>query len=150
MNPGFRRLSAAVLGALILAGAPLPAQSGPLVVFNAGSLAYPFKQLLDAFSRLHAGVRPMQESSGSLEAARKLTELGKIPDVLAVADYAVIAKLLVPRYTSWYVGFAANAMVLAYSDRSTGAAEISADNWWRVLLRPEVRWGLSDAKLDRK
>ena len=148
MNSGFRRLSAAVLGALVLAGAPLPAQSGPLVVFNAGSLAYPFKQLLDAFSRLRAGVRPMQESSGSLEAARKLTELGKIPDVLAVADYGVIAKLLMPARTTWYVSFASNAMVLAYGERSAGAKEITGGNWWRILLRPDVRWGASNPALD--
>ena len=75
---------------------PVPAQApvGPLVVFNAGSLAYPFRELLRAFGRIHPGIRPMQESSGSLEAARKLTELGKIPDVIAVADHLVIAKLL--------------------------------------------------------
>ena len=132
----------------MLAGAPLPAQSAPLVVFNAGSLAYPFKQLLDAFSQSHAGVRPMQESSGSLEAARKLTELGKIPDVLAVADYGVIAKLLMPAQASWYVSFASNAMVLAYGEHSAGAKEITGGNWWRILLRPEVRWGASNPALD--
>jgi molybdate/tungstate transport system substrate-binding protein len=93
-------------------------------------------------------VQPRQESSGSLEAARKLTELGKIPDVLAVADYGVIAKLLMPRYATWYASFASNAMVLAYSDRSAGAGEVSGDNWWRILLRPEVRWGNSDPALD--
>ncbi len=125
-----------------------PARAEPLIIFNAGSLAYPIRELLAEFTRHHPEIHSTQESSGSLEAARKLTELGKIPDILAVADYGVIAKLLVPKYTSWYVGFASNAMVLAYSDHSAGAAGISADNWWRVLLRPEVRWGLSDANLD--
>jgi molybdate/tungstate transport system substrate-binding protein len=119
-----------------------------LNVFNAGSLAYPFRELLAAFVREHPGTHPTQESSGSLEAARKLTELGKIPDVLAVADYGVIAKLLFPAYTTWYLGFASNAMVLVYSERSAHAAEISAANWWRILLLPEVRWGLSDPALD--
>ena len=122
--------------------------SGDLVVFNAGSLAYPIRDLLGAFARHNPGVRGQQESSGSLEAARKLTELGKIPDILAVADYGVIAKLVMPRYASWYAGFASNAMVLAYSGRSAGAAEITGDNWWRVLLRPEVRWGHSNPALD--
>jgi molybdate/tungstate transport system substrate-binding protein len=142
-----------LLPVLLLATLPGTARptrqlAGPLSVFNAGSLAYPVRELLAAFARRHPGVRPIQESSGSLEAARKLTELGKIPDVLAVADYGVIAKLLMPAYTTWYVSFASNAMVLAYSDRSSGAKEISGDNWWRVLLRPEVLWGLSDPVLD--
>jgi molybdate/tungstate transport system substrate-binding protein len=135
---------------LLTAPSALRAQiaEGPLVVFNAGSLAYPFRELLTAFGREHPGVQPLQESSGSLEAARKLTELGKIPDVLAVADYGVIAKLLMPAHVTWYVTFASNAMVLAYSERSTGAREISGENWWRILLRPGVRWGNSNPALD--
>lgn len=148
-----RRIGAAGLQLLLLllpAPAVLRAQalSGPLVVFNAGSLAQPFRELLAGFRRLHPGVVPLQESSGSLEAARKLTELGKIPDVLGVADYRVIEALLVPRYADGYRVFAANAMVLAYTDRSTGAAEINGSNWWRILLRPGVRWGQSDPRLD--
>src|ERR1051326_1449014 len=146
-----RRSSVALwLAALAGAALPLHAQEpgGPLVVFNAGSLAYPFKALLDGFSRDHPGVHPMQESSGSLEAARKLTELGKVPDVLGVADYGVIAKLLMPAHATWYVTFASNAMVLAYSDHSVGAKEITAENWWRILLRPAVRWGASNPALD--
>jgi len=129
--------------------APRPAPApGPLVVYNAGSLAYPFRELLAAFQREHPSVRPMQESSGSLEAARKLTELGKIPDVLAVADYNVIAQLLMPAHATWYITFASNAMVLAHGGRSAGAQEITGDNWWRILLRPGVRWGVSNPALD--
>jgi molybdate/tungstate transport system substrate-binding protein len=122
--------------------------TGELTVFNAGSLAYPVRELLSAFGRAHPGVTPRQESSGSLEAARKLTELGKIPDLLAVADYNVIGKLLMPQYATWHVTFASNAMVLAYSDGSAGAGEVTGENWWRVLLRPGVRWGSSDPALD--
>lgn len=122
--------------------------TGQLTVFNAGSLAYPFRELLAAFAREHPGIEPRQESSGSLEAARKLTELGKIPDVLAVADQGVIAKLLMPGFTTWYLTFASNAMVLAYSDHSAGAKEINGETWWRILLRPGVRWGSADPALD--
>jgi molybdate/tungstate transport system substrate-binding protein len=145
-----RILLAALVLAVAVPAAPAAAQqlSGPLVVFNAGSLAHPFRELLAAFRRAHRDVDPMQESSGSLEAARKLTELGKIPDVIAVADYGVIAKLLIPAHATWYVTFASNAMVLAYTDRSAGARDIRADNWWRILSRPGVRWGASDPSLD--
>ena len=122
--------------------------AGPLVVFNAGSLAKPFSDLLQAFKARHPEVAPAQENSGSLEAARKLTELGKIPDVLGVADYGVIAKLLIPEHASWYATFARNAMVLVYTDQSIGAREINADNWWQVVQRPGVRAGHSDPVLD--
>ncbi len=133
-------------------GAPSPAVgqdlAGPLVVYNAGSLAAPFRELLQAFAARHPGVRPMQESSGSLEAARKLTELGKIPDVIGVADYLVIPSLLIPGHASWFVTFARNAMVLVHTPQSTGAGEISSTNWHQILLRPGVRVGRSDPALD--
>ena len=121
---------------------------GPLVVFNAGSLAKPFNDLLQEFKRRHPDVEPAQENSGSLEAARKLTELGKIPDVIGVADYGVISKILIPEHTGWYATFARNAMVLIYTDESIGASEINGHNWWQVLLRPAVRAGRAEPALD--
>ena len=130
---------------------PAPAQSapaGPLVVFNAGSLAKPFHELLLAFKARNPGITPAQENSGSLEAARKLTELGKIPDLIGVADYGVIPKLLVPQQATWFASFARNSMVLVYTAQSIGAGEINGQNWWRVLLRPGVRTGRSDPALD--
>lgn len=140
-----------LLSSLIGVALPLSAQgapSGPLVVFNAGSLAKPFGDLLQAFKSRYPLVEPAQENSGSLEAARKLTDLEKIPDVLGVADYGVIAKLLIPKYAGWYATFARNAMVLVYTDQSTAAGEINGQNWWQVLLRPDIRWGHSDPALD--
>ena len=64
---------------------------------------------------------------------------GARADVLGVADYGVIAKLLIPKYAGWYATFARNAMVLIYTDHSAGAKEINGQNWWQVLLRPDVR-----------
>jgi molybdate/tungstate transport system substrate-binding protein len=122
--------------------------AGPLVVFNAGSLAAPFHDLLAEFARRHAGVRPRQESSGSLEAARKLTDLGRVPDVLGVADQSVIPALLVPTHATWHSPFARNAMVLVYTPRSAGVDRLTAGSWWRILLEPGVRIGRSDPGLD--
>jgi molybdate/tungstate transport system substrate-binding protein len=151
---GFRSMGSRtflVVCGLALWTSPIAAQSsvtGPLVVFNAGSLAKPFGELLRAFTTRHPEVVPAQENSGSLEAARKLTDLGKIPDVIGVADYGVIAKLLIPKHASWYATFARNSMVLIYSDHSIGAGEINGQNWWEVLQRPGVRAGRSDPVLD--
>ena len=60
----------------------------------------------------------------------------------------MIPSLLFPAHATWYVTFARNAMVLIYTDRSAGAREINATNWWQVLLRPGVRIGRSDPSLD--
>src|SRR5919202_135676 len=55
---------------------------GTLVVYNAGSLARPLRAALDTFAA-HNRVTIQQENAGSLETARKLTELHKIPDIIA-------------------------------------------------------------------
>ena len=149
-GPTDRRTVLACAALLLCGPATVIAQSvsGPLTVFNAGSLAAPFRDALNEFRRRNPGIEPRQESSGSLEAARKLTELGKIPDLLGVADSAVIPSLLFPALATWYVTFARNSMVLIHTDRSAGAAEVGGNNWWRILLRPGVRTGRSDPSLD--
>ena len=118
-----------------------------LVVFNAGSLARPIRAALDTFAA-REDVRVEQESAGSLETARKLTELGKVPDLVALADAEVFPRYLMPGQVDGYVEFARNRMVLAFTDRSRFASEMGTDTWWRILLRPGVETGRSDPHLD--
>ena len=118
-----------------------------IVVYNAGSLALPIRAALDSFAA-RENVTVDQENAGSLETARKLTELGKIPDLVGVADYEVIPLLLIPDHATWYAKFARNRMVLAFTDRSNGAAEINTNNWWQIVTRPNVQVGRADPSLD--
>ncbi|HVE79552.1 MAG TPA: extracellular solute-binding protein [Gemmatimonadaceae bacterium] len=122
-------------------------EASTLVVFNAGSLAAPLRAALDSFA---AGRRVTveQESAGSLETARKLTALGRVPDVVALADEEVFPQLLVPEHASWFAAFARNRMVVAYTDRSRHAAEVGPATWHRVLARGDVEVGRSDPDLD--
>lgn len=118
-----------------------------IVVFNAGSLARPLRAALDTFAA-RAHVTVAQENAGSLETARKLTELGHIPDVIALADFEVFPHYLMPGQVEWYAEFARNRMVIAYTGRSRFASEVDSDNWWRIVQRPGVQVGRSDPNLD--
>jgi molybdate/tungstate transport system substrate-binding protein len=118
-----------------------------VVIFDAGTLALPLKAVFDSFATRAPAVL-VQENAGSLETARKLIDLGRVPDVIALADYEIFPRLLMPRQTTWYVPFARNRMVLAYTDRSRGAGEISSSNWWQVITRPGIDVGRSDPDLD--
>lgn len=102
---------------------------------------------LDTFAA-QTNTRIDLESAGSLETARKLTELGKIPDVIALADEEVFPKLLMPGFTTWYARFARNRMVIAYSARSRYADSLSERTWRDVLTRADVQVGRSDPNLD--
>jgi molybdate/tungstate transport system substrate-binding protein len=138
---------------LLLAGAGACASTGDergdrrLIVFNAGSLARPLRTALDTFATRH-DIAIEQESAGSLETARKITELGKIPDVVALADVAIFPQLLVPAHADWHARFARNRMVIAYTDGSRYASEVDGGNWWQVLQRPDVEVGRADPDLD--
>ncbi len=136
----------ALLGQLAACG-PRSTEEGRLIVFNAGSLARPLKAALDAFAA-REGVIVEQESAGSLESARKLTELGKIPDLIALADAEVFPRYLMPAQVDSVVRFARNRMVVAFTGRSAHAEEITTANWPDILSRPDVDVGRSDPELD--
>jgi len=120
---------------------------GRLVVFAAGSLARPLRAALDSFAA-QTGTKADLETAGSLETARKVTELGKTPDVIALADEEVFPQLLMPRFTTWYARFARNRMVIAYTDRSRYADSVSEATWRDVLTRRDVQVGRADPDLD--
>lgn len=135
---------------LLLLLAACSAPRGPeatLTVFNAGSLARPLKAALDTFAR-RENVAIAQESAGSLESARKLTELGKIPDIIALADAEVFPRYLMPDFVDQYTLFAHNRMVVAYTSRSKYAEEMNSARWTEILTRSDVEVGRSDPELD--
>jgi molybdate/tungstate transport system substrate-binding protein len=118
-----------------------------IIVFNAGSLARPLRAALDSFT---AGtkIRVEQENAGSVETARKLTELHRIPDLVGSADYQVFPKYLMPGQTSWYARFARNRMVLMYTPKSKFASTIDSTNWYKILESKGVQTGRADPALD--
>lgn len=119
-----------------------------IIIFHAGSLSVPFKQLTDAYEARNPDVKFLLESAGSLICARKITELKKPCDIIASADYFVINKLIIPDYASWSIRFATNEIVIAFQEKSKYAAEIDSINWMNVLLRKDVTYSRSDPDSD--
>ena len=119
-----------------------------LVIFHAGSLSVPMRELADAFERENPGVEVLLEAAGSRACARKITDLGRECDVMASADYTVIDELLIPGHASWNVKFAANEMAIVYHASSRMSEEIGAGNWYEILLRDDVAFGRSDPDSD--
>lgn len=118
-----------------------------LVVAHAGSLAAPLRAALDSFSA-STGTSIATISAGSVELARRVTELRDVPDVIALADEEVFPKLLMPEHVRWYVTFASNRMVVAEAPRARHARDFDSLAWWRVLSRRGVEVGRSDPTLD--
>ena len=122
--------------------------SGDIIIFHAGSLSIPFQKIARAFEQENAGVKVLLEAAGSIDCARKITDLHKPCDLMASSDYKIIKKFLIPGYTSWYLPFAGNEMVIAYTDLSNSGDHIISNNWYEILLRDDVRYGRSDPDAD--
>jgi molybdate/tungstate transport system substrate-binding protein len=119
-----------------------------LIIFHAGSLSVPLKQIAQEYEKRNPATRIFLESAGSLVCARKVTELKKPCDILASSDYYVINELLIPEYASWSIRFATNEIVIAYLGKSKFSNEINADNWMEILQRKDVIYSRSDPDSD--
>jgi molybdate/tungstate transport system substrate-binding protein len=119
-----------------------------LIIFHAGSLSVPFRQLSDEYEKRNPDVNILLEPAGSLVCARKITELKKPCDIIASADYFVINELLIPEYTEWSIRFATNEIVIAFQEKSKYSNEIDSSNWMKILLRDDVTFSRSDPDSD--
>ncbi len=137
-----------VIGVLYYYNPALFGVENSLTIYHAGSLEFPFSHLEEIFEEQHPDINVLREASGSVVAAKKVTELNKSADIVAVADYNVILSYMFNAHADWEIIFAANEMVIAYTNESIGASNISSNNWYEVLLDPRVRWGHADPNLD--
>jgi molybdate/tungstate transport system substrate-binding protein len=121
---------------------------GNLIIFHAGSLSMPFKAVADSFIRIHPKVTILAEASGSIDAARKVTELKRDCDIVASADYTIIDNLLIPEYASENIRFASNEMAIVFTAKSKYSQMIDSLNWPLILSKRDVAIGRSDPDAD--
>jgi len=113
-------------------------------VLAAGSLANAFEHGLGPASDY-----PLRtEAHGSTEVTRLVADGRKDPDIVALADTALFEPIL---DTDWFVEFATNAVVLAYTRETEGGRRVESagsEGWYRPLIESDVRLGRTDPDLD--
>ena len=127
-----------------------------LTVFCATSLQYPFYQVEEDFEKAYPNVDVHLEAHGTIQVIRHVTELNYKVDVVLVADYSLIPRMMynskIPNtdqdYADYYIRFATNTLVLAYTNNSDYANEINSNNWSKILTRQNVRLGYANPQLD--
>ncbi len=127
----------------------------PVRVIAAGSILLPLENVESGFETQRPDADVQVEGHGSIQVIRQVTDLHRPADVLIVADENLIPDMMYRKnddgagnYTDGYIPFATNAMVIAYTNKSRYAAEITPDNWREVLGRSDVRIGFSNPMLD--
>lgn len=123
-------------------------ESEDLIIFHAGSLSVPFREISKEFNEQHPNIHIKAEAAGSRSCARKICDLKQRCDVMASADYNVVSNLLMPEYADYNICFAINEMVIAYTDKSNYNERMNSVNWMEILLQDDVAFGRSDPNLD--
>lgn len=104
-----------------------------------------FKELAENFYKKE-GIRVEMTSTCSGKAAKEVKDYGMFIDLVISADYSIIDKLLVDnRFADWNMLFAKNEMVLGYTGKSRYADSVKLSNWYDIMLRNDVKVGLSAA-----
>ena len=122
--------------------------SGELIIFHAGSLSVPMKEIAAAFNKIHPNVKILMESAGSVASARKITDLDRPCDIMASADYAVIDNMLIPKYSDWNIRFVNNELSIVYHEKSRYSKDINGKNWFDILMKQDVAYGRADPNSD--
>ena len=133
-----------------------PSMRTTLKVLCAASLMFPLGKVEEAFEKAHPDVNVEIEGHGSIQVIRQVTELGKEADLLMVADYSLIPLMMYnssqsgsnQSFADWYIRFASNRIVLAYTNSSKYASEVNAINWFSVLMKPGVVFGFPNPMID--
>jgi molybdate/tungstate transport system substrate-binding protein len=126
-----------------------------LKVFCATSLLFPLEKVEADFEAAYPNVDVEIEGHGTIQVIRHVTEIHEEIDVLLVADYLMIPRMMystkMPNtdesFADYYVRFATNELVLAYANNSRYADEINSDNWYSILTRSDVTVGLGNPQV---
>jgi molybdate/tungstate transport system substrate-binding protein len=134
----------------------MPSGKVTLKVLCADSLLYPLEKVQTAFEGSYPSVNVELEGHGSVQVIRRVTEQGVEADVLMVADYSLIPIMMynttIPgtnqSYGDYYIRFAGDSVVLAYTNQSKHAEEINSTNWYSILMKPDVKFGFPNPLID--
>jgi molybdate/tungstate transport system substrate-binding protein len=127
-----------------------------LKIYCATSLQFPLAQVESDFEKANPNVDVEVQGHGTIQVIRHVTELNEKIDLLMVADYSLIPRMMystvVPgtneSYADYYVRFATNSLVLAYENNSRYASEVNSANWCQILARSDVKLGFANPQLD--
>jgi len=131
-------------------------QTQVLKIYCADSLLYPMQEAEEAFEKQYPNVDIQIEGHGSIQVIRHVTELGDRADLMLVADYSLIPIMMynttVPNSTQpfaeWYIRFAGNEVVLAYTSQSNRASEVNSTNWYEILADEGTSFGFANPEID--
>lgn len=118
-----------------------------LRIIHAGALERVVEKCLVCLIKQNSDLKFQLKAVGSREGAKRILA-GEEYDIIALADQALFAELLVPKLVGSCFVFAADQIVIGYGNSSQASGGISQDSWIDILLKPQVGFARSDHHLD--
>jgi len=117
---------------------------GDLIIFHDEVMGSSVKDLARLFEKEYPHVKVVAMSGGSRKFSQEIMNRNNNCDIFISSDFRVIKNMLMPNKAKWFLEFANNELVIAYTDKSNFADSISSDNWYRILLSDKVHFGRCD------
>lgn len=137
-------VTAACAVAALAGCAANPGAPKTLVIYHHGSPTPGIEAAQKAFEAKYPDTKVIREKDDALANMRKVTDLGKLADIVYTDDYSIIPPVMFPKYADSWIRYAHDEMTIAYAANSKYANEIDGGNWYKILQRPDVKWGIAD------
>jgi len=119
-----------------------------LIIFHSNTLNNPIEEVIIEFNKLYPDIKVSSEAATIIQTVKKVTEQKRLCDIIIVSDYNVLDRFVLPNFADWSVAFAGNEIVIAYNDKSKRKDEINPNNWYKILLDKNVKYGRADKDSD--
>jgi len=147
MNPRHRPHFVFALLAALVAASGCGEGKTRLQVWGADSLSASFAEVAAEFEKAHPNAKVALNIHGSRFIAQVLPN--QDADVVALADHRLVQDILQPDgVADWVAKFASNEIVLAGHTSSARRAELTSDNWYEILLKPDITFGIANPDQD--
>jgi molybdate/tungstate transport system substrate-binding protein len=152
MSERYRRLALVIGAVLLVVGLVYGTVRGcgdrrqVIHVAVADALTFSFGKMVEVFEREIPDAEVKLVAEGSVMLLRM--QILHPADVVVLADHRLIEDVLRPDDADWLVKFATTEVVVARTQASRFAEEISTDNWPEILLRSDVLVAHPDPAVD--
>jgi molybdate/tungstate transport system substrate-binding protein len=143
-RPNLAIAAAYVLCTVLIGCTRQPDAQKTLVIYHHGSPTPAIEAAQKVFEAKYPGIKVFREKDDALANMRKVTDLGKNADIVYTDDYSIIPPVMFPKYANFWIRYAHDEMTIAYAGNSKYSGEINGSNWYQILARKDVKWGIAD------
>ena len=104
------------------------------------------RELRPVFKRVYPGYTIYAPEASDLENIYDITHFKKNPDVLILSDDSLIRGFL-SAYIDWYIIFAGDRIVLAFTEDSRYSSLVDENNWYEIVSKSGVRLARANERI---